>query len=97
MLDQKEALSAADKILEYARSLTGREYRKPEHKGDFGDEKTIGLTVRKIDGKFSVSKADCTGFFVGKHKGRYCIAFRELAGCVSYPSLESLKEDWELD
>lgn len=97
--------SAEDAANYWADSPVLGNKRSPNNRGDFGDNKTVGLSLRRIG--FSMSNPefkpdDSFGMFLGEHPDGWVVAIKKFdysgfAACEVHPSLESLKMRWELD
>lgn len=97
---------SAEAALEYwADSPVLGNKRSPENRSDFGDSKTVGLSLRRIGFSMSSSEFkpdDSFGTFLGEHPDGWVVAIKKFdysgfAACEVYPSLEDLQRRWELD
>lgn len=79
--------------------------RSPENRSDFGDDRTVGLSLRRIginvDCK-DFAPDDSFGLFLGKHSEGWVVAIKKLdfsgfSACEIHSSLESVQRKWELD
>jgi hypothetical protein len=79
--------------------------RSPEDRFDFGDSKTVGLSLRRRGvtiGRSDIQPDDSFGMFLGQHPDGWVVAvkkfnFSGFSACEVHPSLESIKCNWELD
>jgi hypothetical protein len=80
--------------------------KSPDNRSDFGDDTTVGLSLRRVGLSFDhpFSKMDeCFGVYLGHHPGDgYVVGNKKFdysgwAGCELFASLEDLKQRWELD
>lgn len=79
--------------------------RSPENRSDFGDNKTIGLSLRRIG--FNIDNKefdpdDSFGLFLGQHTDGWIVAIKKFdfsgfSSCEVHQSLESIQRKWELD
>ena len=79
--------------------------RSPQNKQDFGDPETVGLCLKRVGlhlGSTDYSEDESFGKFLGEHPDGWVVAMDKLdwsgcSGCEVFPSLEALKQRWELD
>ena len=79
--------------------------RSPENRSDFGDNKTVGLSLRRIGVSMNSPEFkpdDSFGLFLGEHPDGWVVAVKKFdysgfSSCEVHPSLESIKRFWELD
>lgn len=84
-------------VLEGEGKLSMHKHRVPANKQDFGDDSTVGLTVRRTAPNFSKVNPDARGVFLGASDGKYLVRLRERSMELMYDDIEALKADWELD
>ena len=78
------------------------EKRKPKSESDFGDERTVGLKLKRAGKRFEDFTDYDFGYYLGWYKERYHVGTQivlsfEPSRLESYNSLEELKENWILD
>lgn len=75
-------------------------------RGDFGDEKTIGLSLRRLGVSGSSLSGhdpdDAFGVYLGRHDDGWVVGIKRLdysgwSGCEVFKTLEDLQRRWELD
>ena len=79
--------------------------RSPENRSDFGDNKTVGLSLRRIGSNIDNKESnpdDSFGLFLGKHQDGWIVAIKKFdfsgfSACEIHQSLESVQRKWELD
>jgi hypothetical protein len=78
------------------------------HRSDFGGPDSYRLKVRRIgknyDAPASIGADEpCFGLYLGPHDGKWIVALQTarsltiVVGLAAYPSLNELKQHWELD
>lgn len=76
--------------------------RKPKSAEDFGDDKTIGLKLKRRGKPFMDLGDYDFGFFLGEYRDQWHVGAHMIMSfnpdrLDSYDSLEDLKENWILD
>lgn len=90
----------------WANSPVFCEKRDVSNRGDFGDEKTVGLSLRRLGVTgLSMNGYDpdnAFGEYLGQHDDGYVVGIKKLdysawSGCEVFETLDELKRRWELD
>lgn len=76
--------------------------RSPKSEYDFGDEKTVGLKLKRAGKAFDYFNDHDFGYYLGYYGGKYHVGTHVILSFVpskleSFDSLEELKENWILD
>lgn len=76
--------------------------RKPVSETDFGDERTVGLKLKKSGKAFEKFEDHDFAFYLGFYEGEWHVGTHRISEFTpsklrSYISLEELKKDWILD
>lgn len=76
--------------------------RKPVSETDFGDERTVGLQLKKFGKTLEQFEDHDFAFYLGFYEGEWHVGTCKIAEFIpsklrSYISLEELKRDWILD
>lgn len=83
-------------------SMPRKGRRIPQNQDDWGDDKTIGLQLKKRDFDFNNSDpSDSFGMYLGSYDNKYVVVryglLYEVLDAVVYDSQEEMKKDWVLD
>ena len=98
--------SAADAAKYWLDSPVFGDKKSPNNRGDFGDDDTVGLNLRRIGLSFDLPQEfkpdESFGVFLGRHGDQWVVAVKKfdysgMSGCELFDSLESLQRRWELD
>ena len=79
--------------------------RSPAGRGDYGDDETVGLCLRRIGTNLcshDFDKDDSFGRYLGQHPDGWVVGISKMdysgwAGCEVFEDLDSLRRTWELD
>lgn len=97
---RKDGLVAANYWLD---SGVFGEKRTPYAPFDYGDDKTVGLNLKRNSYDFGSSDPDNVfGIYLGKHNDGYVVGVKKLdysgwSGCEIFDSLGDLHAEWRLD
>lgn len=86
----------------YMNSTVFATRRRLFNKNDWGDAQTVGVNLKRSGLSFHELQEDDFGIFLGEHPDGWVVGLIDVEGsrltaAEVFPSLEALKQAWELD